>query len=89
MIYIRANESSDHINIPISSAENKNHFSSSGVLSFCDDMAAIPGDYFNAFVRWIENTFGSDQCYDHSFNGQVERFSNVEWNSVGTNTGSK
>lgn len=51
-------------------------------------MEAIPGDAFNSFVRWIEFTYGTPECFDPSFNGMVERSSDVEWNTVGTNTGS-
>lgn len=52
-------------------------------------MEAIPGDPFNSFVRWVDFIYGTPECFDPSFNGIVERSSNVEWDSVGTNSGSK
>ncbi len=52
-------------------------------------MEALPGEAFNSFVRWLDDTYGTPECFDPSFNGIVERSSNVEWNAIGTDTGSK
>lgn len=62
--------------------------STHGILNFCRAMEVIPGDGFNSFVRWIDYTYGTTECFDPSFNGMIERSSDVEWNTVGTNTGS-
>lgn len=70
------------------STEIKSFFSLNGLTNFCDAMDAVPGDAFESFARWVDDTFGSSQCYDHTFKGQVERFGNVQWNTVGTDNGS-
>lgn len=58
------------------------------MLNFCHEMAAIPDDPFESFARWVNITFGSAQCYDHTFTGQIERFGTIEWDTVGTDNGS-
>lgn len=52
-------------------------------------MEAIPGDAYNSFVRWVDYTYGTPQCFDPSFEGMVQRASNIEWDTEGTTTGSK
>lgn len=51
-------------------------------------MEALPEDAFGSFVQWVDATYGTPECFDPSFNGMVERNSNVEWNTIGTDTGS-
>lgn len=51
-------------------------------------MEEIPGDAFGSFARWVDIIYGTSECFDPSFNGIVERSSNVEWGAIGTDTGS-
>lgn len=52
-------------------------------------MESVAGDAFSSFIEWIDLIYGTPECSDPSFNGMVERSSNIEWNTIGTNTGSK
>ncbi|XP_037033331.1 putative serine protease K12H4.7 [Bradysia coprophila] len=64
-----------------------NRLHTPGILSFCRAMEEIPGDAFDSFAQWVDLIYGTPECFDPSFDGIVERSSNVEWGAVGTDTG--
>lgn len=67
----------------------RSNFSYQGVLDFCEDMQAVAGQPLDSLARWFRYVYGDAECFDPSYNTLLERYSNPEWDQVGTNNGSK
>lgn len=52
-------------------------------------MEYFSGDPFQSFARWLIHNYGTPNCFDHRFDGMIQRSSNIEWDVEGTQTGSK
>ncbi|KAJ6646563.1 putative serine protease K12H4.7 [Pseudolycoriella hygida] len=64
-----------------------NVFHYQGVLDFCEDMEAIPGEPLASLARWFRYVYGDAVCFDPSYDTAIERYSNPEWDQEGTNNG--
>lgn len=59
------------------------------MLDFCEDMQSVAGQPLDSLARWFRYVYGDAECFDPSYATAIERYSNPEWDQVGTNNGSK
>lgn len=65
------------------------NYSYEGVLDFCEDMEAVPGDPLASLARWYRYVYGDAECFDPSYATAVARYSNPAWDQIGTDLGSE
>lgn len=65
------------------------YYSRAGVLEFCEDMQAVEGNPLESLARWYRYVYGDAECFDPSYATAIERYSNPEFDQVGTDNGSK
>ncbi len=51
-------------------------------------MQAVDGQPLESLARWFRYVYGDAQCFDPSYATAVARYSNPEWDQVGTDNGS-
>lgn len=57
--------------------------------AFCAALNAVPQDPLNSLARWLRYVYGDSECFDHSYNSNIEASSNTTWGSAGTVEGSE
>lgn len=52
-------------------------------------MQAVEGNPLESLARWYRYVYGDAECFDPSYATAIERYSNPEFDQVGTDNGSK